>query len=218
MQEDEPLRDFTRLYDSADSPYLRSMKIFASIRLSLICAFALTLICAAVASAQTAPASSSATDVLLVVGGEVEHPLKLTPGDLSKFKRQSVRAKDHNGVEGKFDGVALGDILKAAVVKFGEQLAWLPFTIPGSEICPTSRWPCFTSLIFQISTEGERVRIGNIGGSGGATPAYKHSHLEFYRGNAGLPALSARPRLRIDPATVFGPQSSESAKATIGTN
>jgi hypothetical protein len=71
---------------------------------------------------------------------------------------------------------------------------------------------------FQISTEGERVRIGNIGGSGGATPAYKHSHLEFYRGNAGLPALSARPRLRIDPATVFGPQSSESAKATIGTN
>jgi len=58
---------------------------------------------------------------------------------------------------------------------------------------------------FQISNEGTRVRIGNIGGPGGATPAYKHSHIEFYRGNTGLPAASARPRLRIDPSTVFGP-------------
>jgi len=71
---------------------------------------------------------------------------------------------------------------------------------------------------FQISNEGERVRIGNIGGPGGATPAYKHSHIEFYRGNAGLPALSARPGLRIDPSTVFGPQSSESARSAIGAN
>ena len=71
---------------------------------------------------------------------------------------------------------------------------------------------------FQINIEGERVRIGNIGGPGGGTPAYKHSHIEFYRGNAGLPALSARPGLRIDPATVFGPQSSESARPAIGTN
>ena len=70
---------------------------------------------------------------------------------------------------------------------------------------------------FQISIEGERVRIGNIGGPGGGTAAYKHSHIEFYRGNAGLPALSARPALRIDPATVFGPQASESNGSAIGT-
>src|ERR1700674_3023686 len=31
---------------------------------------------------------------------------------------------------------------------------------------------------FQVSVEGERVRIGNIGGPGGGTPAYKHSHIE----------------------------------------
>jgi hypothetical protein len=68
---------------------------------------------------------------------------------------------------------------------------------------------------FQITTEGARVRIGNLGGPGGGTAAYKHSHIEFYRGNAGLPALSARPGLRIDPTTVFGPQSSESAKPAI---
>jgi hypothetical protein len=56
---------------------------------------------------------------------------------------------------------------------------------------------------FQISNEGERVRIGNLGGPGGESTFYKHSHIEFYRGNSGLPPLAARPRLRIDPATVF---------------
>lgn len=71
---------------------------------------------------------------------------------------------------------------------------------------------------FQISNEGERVRIGNVGGPGGGTSAYKHSHIEFYRGDSGLPALSARPGLRIDPSTVFGPQSSESARSAIGAN
>jgi hypothetical protein len=56
---------------------------------------------------------------------------------------------------------------------------------------------------FQISYEGDRVRIGSIGGPGGSSGYYKHSHIEFYRGNTGLPPPPARPRLRIDPATVF---------------
>jgi hypothetical protein len=57
---------------------------------------------------------------------------------------------------------------------------------------------------FQLSYEGERVRIGNIGGPGGSVASYKHSHLEFYHGNTGLPPLAERVRLRIDPATIFG--------------
>ena len=57
---------------------------------------------------------------------------------------------------------------------------------------------------FQLSYEGERVRIGDIGGPGGSVASYKHSHLEFYHGNTGLPPLAERGRLRIDPATVFG--------------
>lgn len=56
---------------------------------------------------------------------------------------------------------------------------------------------------FNLSNEGGRVRIGNLGGPGGSSAFYKHTHIEFYRGNTGLPPLSARPRLRIDPATVF---------------
>ncbi len=57
---------------------------------------------------------------------------------------------------------------------------------------------------FAISQEGERVRIGTVGGRGGSYAFYKHSHLEFYRGNTGLPSASARQRLRIDPIAVFG--------------
>jgi hypothetical protein len=56
---------------------------------------------------------------------------------------------------------------------------------------------------FQVSEEGGRVRIGSIGGRGGSADSYKHSHIEFYRGNTGLPRASCRDQLRIDPATVF---------------
>jgi hypothetical protein len=62
---------------------------------------------------------------------------------------------------------------------------------------------------FQISNEGARVLIGRIGGPGGASPLYKHSHIEFYRGNSGLPSLSSRAGLRIDPAKVFSPRKAE---------
>ena len=56
---------------------------------------------------------------------------------------------------------------------------------------------------FQMVPEGNRVRIGNIGGPGGSSPLYKHSHIEFYRGKTGLPSAAARAALRIDPVTVF---------------
>jgi hypothetical protein len=60
---------------------------------------------------------------------------------------------------------------------------------------------------FAITPESGRVRIGSIGGPGGSFAAYKHSHIEFYRGNTGLPSASAREHLRIDPASVFAPGS-----------
>ena len=56
---------------------------------------------------------------------------------------------------------------------------------------------------FQITYEGDRVRIGNIGGPGGSSALYKHSHIDFYRGNTSLPPAAARASLRIDPAMVF---------------
>jgi hypothetical protein len=56
---------------------------------------------------------------------------------------------------------------------------------------------------FHLSYENGRVRIGNIGGPGGSIGSYKHSHIEFYRGDTGLPSSSMRAKLRIDPITVF---------------
>jgi hypothetical protein len=56
---------------------------------------------------------------------------------------------------------------------------------------------------FTIARENGRVRIGEIGGRGGSYQYYRHSHIEFYRGNVGLPSGSRRAALRIDPALVF---------------
>jgi DMSO/TMAO reductase YedYZ molybdopterin-dependent catalytic subunit len=59
---------------------------------------------------------------VLTVGGEVPKPLKLSSDAVAKLPRQTVKAKDHNGVEAEFEGVALVDVLKEAGVKFGQDL------------------------------------------------------------------------------------------------
>src|SRR6266481_964080 len=82
-----------------------------------LCLLALSITCLAINTfAQKAP------DVLLTVGGEVEHPLKLTRADLDKFARQTLRAKDHDGKEYTYEGVAVLEILQKAGLKFGDAL------------------------------------------------------------------------------------------------
>lgn len=71
---------------------------------------------------QANPSPAKANDSLLSISGEVERPLKLTAADLAKLSRRSVRAKDHDGQESTFEGVELGEVLKLAGVKFGEQM------------------------------------------------------------------------------------------------
>jgi DMSO/TMAO reductase YedYZ molybdopterin-dependent catalytic subunit len=86
-------------------------------------AFMIACPCLAIPSfAQKTIPASAASDVLLTVGGEVEHPLKLTRADLDKFARQTVRAKDHDGKEYNYEGVAIIDILQKAGLKFGDAL------------------------------------------------------------------------------------------------
>ena len=68
---------------------------------------------------------------------------------------------------------------------------------------------------FQLTNEGDRVRIGNIGGPGGSIGTYRHSHIEFYTGNTGLPSSAARTHLRIDPATVFDVSSEALARVRV---
>lgn len=79
-------------------------------------------ICSIAAFGQKGSTPPAASDFVLTVSGEVEHPLKLSLSDLSKFPRRTVQAKDHDGKEGKDEGVALDEILRQAGVKFGKEL------------------------------------------------------------------------------------------------
>jgi DMSO/TMAO reductase YedYZ molybdopterin-dependent catalytic subunit len=74
------------------------------------------------ASAQKVAAPAATPDVLLTVGGKVEHTLLLTRADLDKFTRQTLRAKGRDGKEHTYEGVAVADILQRVGVKFGEAL------------------------------------------------------------------------------------------------
>ncbi|MDQ2854799.1 MAG: hypothetical protein M3R68_00600 [Acidobacteriota bacterium] len=70
----------------------------------------------------------------------------------------------------------------------------------GTGVSPVTRAPEHGHA---QKSERARIRIGSIGGPGGSCAIYKHSHIEFYRGDVGLPPSAAREHLRIDPATVF---------------
>jgi DMSO/TMAO reductase YedYZ molybdopterin-dependent catalytic subunit len=48
--------------------------------------------------------------------------MKLTRADLDTFARQSLRARDHDGKDYKYEGVAVVDILQKAGIKFGKAL------------------------------------------------------------------------------------------------
>src|SRR5258708_39520045 len=89
---------------------------------SSVIALAIILCSALSASAQKVTPPQAASEIMLTVGGEVANPLKLTRADLDKFARQSVRAKDHDGKEYKYEGVAIIDILQKAGLKFGDAL------------------------------------------------------------------------------------------------
>ena len=56
------------------------------------------------------------------VGGEVTKPLDLSKEVLSKMKRTTVTAKDKEGKDHTYSGVAIADILEQAGVTTGPQL------------------------------------------------------------------------------------------------
>jgi DMSO/TMAO reductase YedYZ molybdopterin-dependent catalytic subunit len=69
-------------------------------------------------SQESAPAST----VVLSVRGDVPRPLELTAAEISRLPRLTVRAKDHEGKEAEFAGVAMVEVLKKVGVKFGQDL------------------------------------------------------------------------------------------------
>src|SRR5262249_30694603 len=59
---------------------------------------------------------------ILRVEGDVSKPLEMTATEIARLPRQAVRARDHEGKEATFEGVALIEVLKKAGVKFGKDL------------------------------------------------------------------------------------------------
>jgi hypothetical protein len=75
------------------------------------------------APGQDQPKTTAASPrALLTVKGEVERQLELTAEEFAKLPRQSVQAKDHQGKEGDYEGVAIVELLKSAGLKFGQDL------------------------------------------------------------------------------------------------
>ena len=72
--------------------------------------------------AQTATNGSAVTPVTVKVTGEVLKPLTLSATDLASMPRTTAVARDKQGVEHSFSGVALADIFKEAGVTTGRQL------------------------------------------------------------------------------------------------
>ncbi|WP_254086179.1 molybdopterin-dependent oxidoreductase [Dawidia cretensis] len=62
------------------------------------------------------------TAATLKVEGEVQTPLTLTIKDLATFKNTPIKAKDRDGKEHSYTGVALHEVLQQAGVTLGGQL------------------------------------------------------------------------------------------------
>jgi DMSO/TMAO reductase YedYZ molybdopterin-dependent catalytic subunit len=77
---------------------------------------------AALPGQDTPAPPATAAGVVIAVAGDVPRPLKLTTTEFVRLPRQTVRAKDHDGKEAEFEGVPLVEVLKAAGVKFGQDL------------------------------------------------------------------------------------------------
>ncbi len=75
------------------------------------------------------PTAAPATSSLLEVGGEVARPISFTAAEFSKLPRRNVRANGHDGVESKYQGVPLIEILAKAGVPTGKDLRGKALTL-----------------------------------------------------------------------------------------
>jgi DMSO/TMAO reductase YedYZ molybdopterin-dependent catalytic subunit len=86
-------------------------------------AFAVALVCGAVLVGARNPAPlAAAGEVVFRIGGDIERPQQWTLDDLAALPRREVRARDRDGREATFTGVALVDLLRLAGVPLGTEL------------------------------------------------------------------------------------------------
>ena len=83
--------------------------------------FSVTLIVGCLLAAGHA-APVLASEAVLRVGGDVERPRQWTMEELAALPRHEVRARDRDGTEATFTGVALVDLLRLAGAPLGADL------------------------------------------------------------------------------------------------
>src|SRR5215831_3023811 len=80
-------------------------------------AFVVVLVCGAVLVGARDPAPPAAAgEVVFRIGGDIARPQQWTLDDLVALPRREVRARDHDGTEATFTGIALVDLLRLAGV------------------------------------------------------------------------------------------------------
>ena len=89
--------------------------------LDLLC-FLVLLFCLSVFSGQAGELATSTIDAQVRITGAVEQPLTFHAADLATLPRQTLRARDHQGRESVFEGVALVELLQRAGVPLGKEL------------------------------------------------------------------------------------------------
>jgi DMSO/TMAO reductase YedYZ molybdopterin-dependent catalytic subunit len=86
-------------------------------------AFAVALVFGTVLVDTRAPAPlAAAGEVVFRIGGDIERPQQWTLDELMALPRREVRARDRDGTEATFAGVALIELLRLAGVPVGEKL------------------------------------------------------------------------------------------------
>jgi DMSO/TMAO reductase YedYZ molybdopterin-dependent catalytic subunit len=86
-------------------------------------AFAVVLVCGTVLVGTRTPVPlAAASEVVFRIGGDIERLQQWTLDDLAALPRREVRARDRDGTEATFAGVALIELLRLAGVPVGEKL------------------------------------------------------------------------------------------------
>jgi len=99
---------------------VRNMDRLSSARFGFLPFLALLLMLAHSTVAQQKAGKSN--DFKLKIDGDVAKPLEFSMDELAKLPQREARAKEHDGSEHVYRGVAISDLLQAAGVAFGDQL------------------------------------------------------------------------------------------------
>lgn len=89
--------------------------------LNLLARLALLLTFCVVLTSPQFGVAADTNSAALVVQGEVEQPLQLSLTDLQTMTRSTLKAREKNGDEAVFEGVALSDIIKRAKPRLTEK-------------------------------------------------------------------------------------------------